>query len=110
MPDPLDCYLAQHDVATAHTMMRDTLLRFLAHHGIDPVKYHETLTRAWLLAVRHFMARAGTCESADAFLDASGALLDTKVMLTHYSRAVLFSEQARARFVPPDLEPIPEAV
>ena len=32
-----------------------TLHAFLACHGITPAKYHETITRAWILAVRHFM-------------------------------------------------------
>jgi len=34
-------------------------------------------------------------------------LLDTKVMLIHYSAETLFSPEARASFVEPDLEVIP---
>jgi hypothetical protein len=34
-------------------------------------------------------------------------VLDTKIMLTHYSAEVLFSPEARALFVEPDLDPIP---
>jgi hypothetical protein len=34
-------------------------------------------------------------------------LLDSKIMLTHYSAEVLFSPEARARFVEPNLESIP---
>jgi len=34
-------------------------------------------------------------------------LLDSKIMLTHYSADLLFSDEARARFVEPNLDPIP---
>lgn len=34
-------------------------------------------------------------------------LLDSRIMLTHYSAEVLFSDEARARFVDPDIQPIP---
>ncbi len=30
------------------------------------------------------------------------------IMLTHYSAEVLFSDEARAKFVEPNLDPIPE--
>lgn len=100
-------YLVDRDTDAAVAAMQNALLAFLRHHGIDTAKYHETLTRAWIMAVRHFMARSGPAASADAFIDANPALLDTRIMLTHYSAAVLFSEEARHRFVEPDLDPIP---
>jgi hypothetical protein len=34
-------------------------------------------------------------------------LLDSRIMLTHYSTELLFSDKARAKFVEPDLDPIP---
>ena len=34
-------------------------------------------------------------------------LLDSKIMLTHYSADLLFSDEARADFVEPNLDPIP---
>jgi len=99
--------LANEDVDAATARMRSTLLGFLAHHGVDPAKYHETITRAWILAVRHFMDRTGNSASADEFISANPVLLDSKVMLTHYSADLLFSPEARARFVEPDLQGIP---
>ena len=48
-------YVTQNDTDAAHDRMRETLHAFLACHGITPAKYHETITRAWILAVRHFM-------------------------------------------------------
>jgi hypothetical protein len=100
-------YLAEHDVETATTQMRTALLGFLKHHGINPSKYHETMTRAWILAVRHFMETAHPSTSADIFIDANPRLLDAKIMMTHYSAGLLFSPQARSEFVEPDLGPIP---
>jgi hypothetical protein len=100
-------YLAGGDVDTALERMRAALVAFLAHHGIPAAKYHETLTRAWILAVHHFMHRTPEAASADDFIDRNPLLLDAKIMLTHYSAGVLFSDSARAGFVEPDLDPIP---
>jgi hypothetical protein len=87
--------------------MRAALHTFLDHHGVPATKYHETLTRAWVLAVRHFMSRNQATGSADAFIAANPVLLDSKIMLTHYSAELLFSDEARAHFVEPDLSAIP---
>jgi len=95
------------DVETAVTRMRAALLSFLEHHRNNPSKYHETMTRAWILAVRHFMEVSHSSASADAFIDANPRLLDAKIMMTHYSAGLLFSPQARSQFVEPDLGPIP---
>jgi hypothetical protein len=100
-------YLAGDDVDAALERMRAALVAFLAHHGIPAAKYHETLTRAWLLAVHHFMHRSPEAASADDFIDRNPLLLDTNIMLTHYSADLLFSDSARAGFVEPDLDPIP---
>ena len=100
-------YLAESDDVIATERMRASLLAFLRHHGIPREKYHETMTSAWILAVRHFMERSAACESADAFIDANPTLLDSKIMLSHYSAGVLFSAEARAAFIPPDVQSIP---
>ncbi len=100
-------YLAECDVDEALERMRAAILRFLAHHGVDPARYHETMTRAWILAVKHFMVRSGDTSSADDFIDRNPPLLDSRIMLTHYSKDLLFSADARREFVEPDLDPIP---
>jgi len=99
-------YLAEHDVESAVQRMREALLHFIEHNGIPPSKFHETITRAWVLAVRHFMDRSASSSSTD-FLAKNQELLDSKIMLTHYSASVLFSSDARTSFVEPDLAPIP---
>lgn len=99
-------YLAQFDVEAAVQRMRGALQAFLQHNEIPPSKFHETLTRAWILAVRHFMDK-GSSASATDFIARNPELLDSRIMLTHYSARVLFSADARASYVEPDLEPIP---
>jgi len=100
-------YLAENDVERAAELMRAALTNFLNVHGITPTKYHETLTRGWILAVHHFMHRCPTALSAEDFIAREPMLLDSRIMLSHYSTELLFSDKARARFVEPDLEPIP---
>ena len=100
-------HLAGRDTEAALVAVRDALLRFLEHHGIDPAKYHETMTRAWVMAVRHFLERTPDSASADDFIDRNPRLLDSRIMLSHYSADLLFSDAARARWVEPDLEEIP---
>lgn len=100
-------YLVDSDVNLALDRMRAALVCFLSHHGIPATKYHETLTRAWILAVHHFMHRTPEASSADDFIDRNPMLLDSKIMLTHYSAGLLFSDAARGEFVEPDLDPIP---
>lgn len=100
-------YLAENDTDRSTCLMRDTINGFLEHNGVDPSKYHETITKAWILAVHHFMNKTGSAGSADDFIDRNPQLLDTKIMMTHYSAEVLFSDEARAAFVQPDLDPIP---
>jgi hypothetical protein len=101
-------YLVENDAETALALMRTALLAFLQQHGADVSKYHETMTRAWILAVRHFMEISPAAASADVFIETNPAMLDTTIMMTHYSAELLFSDEARARFVEPNLDQIPE--
>jgi hypothetical protein len=69
-------------------------------------KYHDTLTVAWARVVAH-MAGRHPALAFGAFLDAHPELQRRDLMLGHYSKAVLFSDAARAGFVEPDLQPLP---
>lgn len=101
--------LCEHDRRGAHEAMSAALRAFLAHHALDVGKVSVTITRAWILAVAHFMDRHPGTVSADDFLSKAGVLQDAAVMLTHYSPERLFSPVARHRWVAPDLDPIPGA-
>lgn len=100
-------YLTLHDADGALLQMRTSLHRFLAHVGAPATKYHETITRAWLLAVEHFMQKAGAAKDFEGFAASAPQLFREGAMETHYTRELLRSEEARQRFVEPDLEPIP---
>lgn len=99
-------YLVEYGPASAHDRMRQSLLAFLTHHGVPLEKYHETLTKAWVLAVGHFMDRTASSSFAE-FAAGSRPLLDSKAMLKHYRAERLFSQEARAAYVEPDLAAIP---
>lgn len=100
-------YLCEMQADAAHKAMKEALLGFLDHVGAERSKYHETITLAWIKAVKYFMSTTPECRSADEFIGHNPELLDTRIMLTHYSAKVLFSDEARARFVEPDIDPIP---
>jgi len=98
-------YLTTTNVDNAEQLMKSALNAFLNHNGVDASKYHETLTRAWVLAVHHFMFKTPYAANADEFIETNKQLLDTNIMMAHYCSKTLFSDRARACFVEPDLEP-----
>ena len=100
-------YLLESDPETAFERIRKAITNILNHNDVDPAKYHETITKAWVLAVQLFMRRSGTVQSSEHFIELNPRLLDSKIMLTHYSEEHLFSDEARMAFVEPDLDPIP---
>ena len=100
-------YLTQYDVESAYLRTKEAILNILDHNNIDPTKFHVTITRAWVLAVRHFMALTPACTDAETFIERQPVMLDSKIMLTHYSKEHLFSDVARLEFVQPDRDPIP---
>jgi len=87
--------------------MREAILAFFASPGGDPAKYHETLTRAWPLAVRHFMTRTPRSDSFETWIANNPVILDSKIMMTHSSTDIIMSDRARATFIEPNLDPIP---
>ena len=101
-------YLCESSLLEAHERMRSAIKSFLATNGVPAQKYHETLTKSWTKAVKHFCISAGNISSFEQLLKADDRLLNVEIMLTHYSRDRLFSELARKQFVEPDLQEIPE--
>lgn len=72
--------------------------------------FHETLTVFYMHIVGlHFQrhpAPASLAADANTLIDEWGA---KDLPLRHYSASQLFSRQARARWTPPDLLPLPTA-
>ena len=93
------------DERAAAARMRDGLERFIAAHAVDPRKYHETLTVFWVKRVGAFVARAGAGRTlaalANELITECG---DPRLVFDYYSRALVGSDEARARWVEPDLK------
>ncbi len=69
-------------------------------------KYHETITRAWVLLVAvHRSWHPGL--SFDEFIAANPRLLDRTLLERHYTRERLMSQAARSAWAEPDLRPLP---
>jgi hypothetical protein len=110
-------YSRENSLETAYLLMKRGIFRLLSAFGVDLTKempYHETLTVFWITAVHNF-ASTSRCdddlESCAVMIEELGKDLP----LRYYSRDLLFSDTARAGFVPPDLhvpedDPVPAAL
>lgn len=98
-------YLTKHDIDTATDKMRSGIFNLLRSFGVDLEKempYHETLTVFWMRTSSEFNeSKKGSC-----LLDKANEVIniyDKDCPLKFYSRQYLFSDEARASFVPGDL-------
>jgi hypothetical protein len=98
-------YLAESSsMQQAANKMRETLRRFTAAAG-KPQKYHETITLFWV----HLLARAHAVSRGERLEDivyANPQLLEKNFPLAYYSTERLFSDEARASWMEPDLKPL----
>src|SRR5438067_10445819 len=78
---------------------RDLLVTYVTRIG-GLVKYNETLTQVWLRLVS-----AHSEKTLDALMKTP--LADATLPFRHYSAERLWSDEARARFIEPDLKPLP---
>jgi hypothetical protein len=99
-------YSTQHDLATAFAKMKSGILNLLANgFRVDLTKempYHETITFFWMRMVADFNAS----KNGTSLLDKANEVAykwDKDYPLTFYTRELLFSDEARARFVEGDL-------
>ena len=99
-------YLSQYDLETAHVKMREGILRLLVKgFGVDLEKempYHETITRFWMRLV----SRYNESKNGASLLDKANEVAfkwDKDHPLKFYTRELLFSDKARARFVEADI-------
>jgi hypothetical protein len=84
-------------------------IRALADATGDAGKYHDTLTVAWARVIAHLVERRPHLPF-EAFVAAHPQLHDRDLLLAHYSPERLFSDEARERFVEPDLLPLPRCL
>ena len=97
-------YLQSLTVEAATQKMRDALVRFLDHHQVDKQKYNETLTVFWLtmvaLELKKIPVSASLVEKCNSVI---AGLSNAKLALDFYSGELLWSDEARADFLGPDL-------
>ncbi|SDT28440.1 hypothetical protein SAMN04489834_3308 [Microterricola viridarii] len=74
-----------------------------------PQKYHETMTRAWVVLVGHASTESSTDDFTE-FVARHPELLDTRLLMRHYHPSTLASAEARLGWVEPDLAPLEPAV
>lgn len=99
-------HLTNHDIEKATSKMRDGIMNLLeAGFKVNLTKempYHETLTIFWMRAVADF----NTSKNGALFLEKVDELVakyDKDYPLRFYTREYLFSDEARAGFVKPDI-------
>jgi hypothetical protein len=88
--------------------MRAALLRYLAHHGGDRQIYNETITLFWIRVVESFLKRRDTAGRSQAELaqELIESFASSKLIYDYFSRETLLSEEARKRWVEPDVKPL----
>jgi hypothetical protein len=96
--------LAQAPRAEAMTRVRRGIQRFNAKY--DRPGYHETMTEAWVRLVDHARSHAEPAQSGLAFLAAHPHLQHSSLVRLFYTKERLFSPEAKAGFLPPDLRPL----
>src|SRR5687768_15038173 len=99
-------YLVHHDLGTAYQKMKTGILNLLENgFKVDLKKempYHETITLFWMRVVAEYNAS----KNGASLLDKANEVAykwDKDYPLRFYSRELLFSDDARATFVGPDL-------
>ena len=98
-------FLRRSTFAEAVENMRTGLFNFLDHHGVNRLKYNETLTIFWMMMVEKSMERAGRdlplVQITNAVVE---ALPGSHLALEYYSPDLLNSDEARSKWVEPDLK------
>jgi len=106
-------YANKYDLETAIAKMKDGLFNLLTvGFKVDLSKempYHETLTVFWMRAVDEF-ARSTNGTSLHEKANSLIETFDKDYPLRFYSREFLFSDEARARFVEPDIVPVRQSI
>ena len=101
-------YLRSYPFARAASAAAAAIRHVAGLHGA-PDRYHDTMTRAWVRLVAVHMQQADAA-CFDDFLAKNPGLLDRDLLAGHYSRVLLNSASARARFAEPDLRVLPASV
>jgi hypothetical protein len=95
-------YLSHMTPQESLDRMRRGLLTFTRHHGVNA--YHETITQFWLCVTEKFLQDRPQSEPLPDRLNALIHEFARKdVLFEYYSRERVLSDEARERWVAPDL-------
>lgn len=97
-------YLETSGREAAVDRMRSSLLRFLSHHGVDRKQYNETITIFWIEMLSKKLNELGPEVPLVDKCNQAIESMTTGVVLDYYSPELLWSDEARATFVAPDLK------
>jgi len=96
-------YIHRHGRDRATGLIRDGIRRYNERHG-NRTGYHETLTLAWVAVIDGFLGGKDRAVPVSVLAEELLAeCCDKDYLLRFYSRSRLFSDEARGRWVPPDL-------
>jgi hypothetical protein len=96
--------------ATALANLGAGIRKLNAVHGVKDgleTGYHETLTCAFLCAIWATMQSGPRSASSEEFWNANPHLWARTLPRLYYSRRRILTREAKARFVPPDIAPLP---
>lgn len=101
-------HLLEYDWDEAVSRVRVRIQRYNAAHGVRTTPtggYHETLTLFWMRRVRAFLEEGrNEARSLVALANDLADSADSRLPLEYYTRELLFSSEARAAWVEPDLK------
>ena len=105
-------YLCADPFEVAIERMRTGIRALNAAHRVpDELTrgYHETMTQAWMRLVEVTLCEYGPAGSADEFFELNPQLAEKKALRLFYSRERIMSAEAKAKFVEPNLAPLPRS-
>ena len=96
-------YLERYSLDEAIQRTSDGIRNYAASLGAHG-KFHRTLTEA-IVRIMHGRKQVSSIHDLDGFLAGNPDLIENmkEVVNSHYSEARLFSDEARAVYLPPDL-------
>jgi hypothetical protein len=104
-------HVLRYPDAVALDLLRERIRGFNEAAGgvnTSSAGYHETITRFYVLIIRHFVESIDSKRPIDELAQELIAHCgDRDLPLRHYTRERLFSVEARLHWVAPDLKPLP---
>jgi hypothetical protein len=98
--------IERHGPELAAEIVGEGLRRMAAAQG-KAALYNETMTRFWIRLVAHVRDAKAPLNGIDQAIQHATFLADKNLPMRHWTRTAVFGPEARARWVEPDLVPLP---